>query len=87
MGTDLSFPEVEGPRTPLVRFLNWYLDKLHVAAHTDAQVSIAFLKVINMIAPPPSMLHPRIIARIIKAHLRRDPQGKRIAVEGKRLTT
>lgn len=87
VGTDLSFPEVEGPRTPMVRFLNWYLSKLHEAAHTDAQVSIAFLKVINMIAPPPSMMHPRIVARIIKAHLRRDPQRKRIALEGNHLTT
>lgn len=87
VGTDLSFREVDGPRTPMVRFLNWYLSKLHVAAHSDAHVSIAFLKVINMMAPPPSMMHPRIIARIIKAHLRRDPQRKQIALESKRLTT
>ncbi len=69
VGTDLSFSEVEGDRTPLVRFLNWYVGKLHVAAQTDAQVSIAFLKVINMIAPPPSMMHPSIVWRVLKAHL------------------
>jgi hypothetical protein len=70
VGSDLSFPQIEGPRTPLVRFLNWYIDKVHVAAHQDAQVSIAFLKVINMTAPPPSMLHPRIVWRVIKGNLR-----------------
>jgi 2-polyprenyl-6-methoxyphenol hydroxylase-like FAD-dependent oxidoreductase len=69
VGTDLSFPGVEGEHTPLIRFLNWYVGKLHVAAQRDAQVSIAFLKVINMIAPPPSMMHPRIVWRILKAHL------------------
>lgn len=69
VGTDLSFPEIEGPRTPMVRFLNWYISKLHVAAHQDARVSIAFLKVINMVAPPPSILHPRIVWRVAKAHL------------------
>jgi hypothetical protein len=69
VGTDLSFPDVEGERTPLVRILNWYVGKLHMAAQRDAQVSIAFLKVINMIAPPPSMMHPRIVWRILKAHL------------------
>lgn len=69
VGTDLSFPDVTGERTPLIRFLNWYISKLHVAAQRDAQVSIAFLKVINMIAPPPSMMHPRIVWRILKAHL------------------
>ena len=70
VGNDLSFSEIEGPRTPMVRFLNWYLDKLHQAAHMDDQVSIAFLKVINMSAPPPSMLHPGIIWRVLKANLR-----------------
>jgi 2-polyprenyl-6-methoxyphenol hydroxylase-like FAD-dependent oxidoreductase len=69
VGTDLSFPDVEGERTPLVRILNWYVGKLHMAAQRDTQVSIAFLKVINMIAPPPSMMHPRIVWRILKAHL------------------
>jgi 2-polyprenyl-6-methoxyphenol hydroxylase-like FAD-dependent oxidoreductase len=69
VGTDLGFSEVEGPRTPLVRFLNWYLGQVHRAAHNDAQVSIAFLKVINMIAPPPTILHPRIIGRVLKENL------------------
>jgi 2-polyprenyl-6-methoxyphenol hydroxylase-like FAD-dependent oxidoreductase len=87
VGTDLSFPEVEGPRTLIVRFLNWYLSKLHVAAHTDAQVSIAFLKVINMITPPPSMMHPGIVARVIKAHLHGEPQQQQVTQEGKRVTT
>jgi 2-polyprenyl-6-methoxyphenol hydroxylase-like FAD-dependent oxidoreductase len=69
VGNDLSYPEVEGPRTPLVRFLNWYISKLHIAAHNDAQVSIAFLKVINMVAPPPTMLQPHIVWRVIKGNL------------------
>jgi DNA-binding CsgD family transcriptional regulator len=70
IGNDLCFPEVAGPRMPLVRFLNWYIGKLHIAAHTDAQVSITFLKVINMIAPPASILHPRILWRVMKGNLR-----------------
>jgi 2-polyprenyl-6-methoxyphenol hydroxylase-like FAD-dependent oxidoreductase len=70
VGNDLAYPEIEGPRTPIVRFLNWYISKLHLAAHNDPQVSIAFLKVINMVAPPPSMLHPRIVWRVIKENLR-----------------
>jgi 2-polyprenyl-6-methoxyphenol hydroxylase-like FAD-dependent oxidoreductase len=69
VGNDLGFPEVEGPRTPMVRFLNWYIGKLHLAAHNDAQVSIAFLKVINMTVPPTSIMHPRIVWRVMKANL------------------
>lgn len=74
VGTDLSYPEVEGTRTPLLRFLNWYFGKLHIAAQTDAQVSIAFLKVINMVAPPPSILHPGIVWRVIKGNLQQNQQ-------------
>jgi hypothetical protein len=42
---------------------------VHIAAHHDAQVSIAFLKVINMVAPPPSIMHPRIVWRVMKGNL------------------
>ncbi len=74
VGNDLAYPEIEGPRTPMVRFLNWYISKLHLAAHNDPLVSIAFLKVINMVAPPPSMLHPSIVWRVIKGNLRSHQQ-------------
>lgn len=69
VGNDLSYPDVEGPRSPMVRFLNWYIGKLHLVAHHDAQVSIAFLKVINMVAPPPTLMHPRIVWRVMKGTL------------------
>ncbi len=70
VGNDLGYAEVEGDRTPLVRFFNWYGAMLHRAAHHDAEVSIAFLKVINMVAPPPTMLHPRILWRVLVGNLR-----------------
>jgi flavin-dependent dehydrogenase len=71
VGNDLNFPEVEGPRTPMVRFLNWYIDKVHLAAHHDSQVSVAFLKVINMVAAPPTILQPGIVWRVIRGNLGR----------------
>lgn len=80
VGTDLGFPEVQGPRPPMVRFLNWYISGLHRAAHHDAQVSIVFLKMINMVAPPPTILSPRIVWRVIKANLRADRPRVRILV-------
>lgn len=75
VGNDLSYPEIEGPRTPMVHFINWYIGKLHYAAHNDSQVSVAFLKVINMLAPPPSILRPIIVWRVIKWNLKGD-QGQ-----------
>ena len=85
VGTDLGYAEVEGPRTALVRFINWYVRKVHIAAHEDAEVSIAFLKVTNMLAPPPSILHPRIVWRVIKGNLaarRRDAGNEIVDAEG-----
>lgn len=79
VGNDLNYPEVEGPRTPMVRFLNWYIGKLHLAAHHDAAVSIAFLKVINMVASPPAILRPGIVWRVIKGNLRSSGQEKSTA--------
>ncbi len=67
VGNDLGFPEVKGRRTPVTHAINWYVGKMHAAARRDAQVSCAFLKVINMVAPPPSILHPRVIWRTAKA--------------------
>jgi 2-polyprenyl-6-methoxyphenol hydroxylase-like FAD-dependent oxidoreductase len=75
VGNDLRFPEVEGRRTPMVRFINWYLGKLHIAAQMDARVSIAFLKVINMVASPPSVMHPGIAWRVLKGNVRGQRAG------------
>src|SRR5690606_28603164 len=63
VGSDLRFPEVEGPRSGMVRFVNWYIGKLHHAAHRDPVVSIAFLKVVNLVEPPPSLMRPAIMWR------------------------
>ncbi len=70
VGNDLRFPEVEGPRSPMTRFINWYMAKLHHAAHHDPVVSVAFLKVVNLVAPPPSVLRPGIMWRVLRGNLR-----------------
>jgi hypothetical protein len=69
-GGDLRFPDVEGERTPMVRFINWYLNKLHTAAHADPVVAAAFQKVVSMLAPPSSVLHPRIALRVLWGNVR-----------------
>jgi 2-polyprenyl-6-methoxyphenol hydroxylase-like FAD-dependent oxidoreductase len=70
VGNDLRFPAIEGPRSPLTNFINWYVGKLHHAAHHDPAVSIAFLKVVNLLAPPPSILRPGVVWRVIRGNLR-----------------
>src|SRR5262249_45680120 len=60
VGADLKIPETVGPRSKGVDFINWYLGKLHKAAQRDPAASIAFLRVANLIEPPPSILHPKV---------------------------
>lgn len=69
VGNDLRHPEVAGDRPAMVRFINWYIGKLHVAAQHDVQVTRAFLQVANLMAQPPSLLKPSIVARVIKGNL------------------
>lgn len=53
-----------------VRFINWYVGKLQIAARHDPELSLAFMKVANLFVPPPSLLHPRLAWRVLIGNLR-----------------
>jgi 2-polyprenyl-6-methoxyphenol hydroxylase-like FAD-dependent oxidoreductase len=69
VGNDLRMPEAIGPRGPAVSILNWYMSKLHKAAHHDPVPTLAFHLVANLLAPPPSVMHPRVLARVLWGNL------------------
>jgi hypothetical protein len=71
VGGDLRYEEVEGARSGMVKFINWYIGKLHIAASTDPRVATAFHRVANLLDPPPSILHPGIAWRILQGNLRK----------------
>lgn len=85
VGGDLRIPETIGPRNAGVSFVNWYMSKLHRAAHHDPVVAMAFHKVGNLLAPPPSVMHPRIAARVLWGNLRPRPKTS-TAAESMRVT-
>jgi 2-polyprenyl-6-methoxyphenol hydroxylase-like FAD-dependent oxidoreductase len=68
VGNDLQLSHVEGRRTKMDQFINWYIGKLHIAAREDAELSVAFLRVVNMIDSPASLLHPRLALRILRGN-------------------
>jgi 2-polyprenyl-6-methoxyphenol hydroxylase-like FAD-dependent oxidoreductase len=76
VGTDLRFPEVPGRRTPWVRLTNAFVHRLHAAATRDAALGAAFLRVVNLVRPPTSLLAPNIVLRVLRGSLR----GSRPAV-------
>jgi hypothetical protein len=71
VGNDLRHPQVQGPRSPKVRFINWYIGKLHMAARHDAVLANAFLKVANLTMSPAGLLHPSVVMRVIYGNIRR----------------
>jgi 2-polyprenyl-6-methoxyphenol hydroxylase-like FAD-dependent oxidoreductase len=66
VGTDLRFPEVVGPRSAKVRFVNAYIHRLHVAAMADPVLGAAFLRVINLVDPPYKLLAPGVMLRVLR---------------------
>jgi len=69
VGNDLRHPQVTGARSAKVKFINWYIGKLHKAARHDAEVAAAFLEVANLKAPPERLLHPAVVGRVISGNL------------------
>lgn len=82
VGNDLRHPKVEGPRPAKVRFINWYIGKLHMAARHDAKLATAFLEVANLEAPPAKLLQPAVVMRVIRGNLARRGGGAESAPAG-----
>jgi 2-polyprenyl-6-methoxyphenol hydroxylase-like FAD-dependent oxidoreductase len=70
VGNDLRHPQVKGARPPMLRFINWYIGKLHLAATRDSTLATAFLKVVNLMMPPSSLLSPAIARRVWQGNRR-----------------
>jgi 2-polyprenyl-6-methoxyphenol hydroxylase-like FAD-dependent oxidoreductase len=67
VGNDLRHPKVEGARPARLRFINWYIGKLHLAATRDSTLATEFLRVVNLMAPPSMLLRPAIAWRLRRA--------------------
>jgi hypothetical protein len=66
-----------GRRTVGVKPVNWYLSRLHKAAHTDPVAALAFHRVGNPLAPLPSLMHPPIVVRVLCGNRgRREPHPR-----------
>ncbi|MER0479980.1 FAD-binding monooxygenase [Streptomyces sp. Edi2] len=63
-GGDLRFPEAEGTRTARTKQFSAYLTRYRVAAHHDAELVTAFLRVTNMLDDPSALMTPEIVARV-----------------------
>jgi 2-polyprenyl-6-methoxyphenol hydroxylase-like FAD-dependent oxidoreductase len=63
-GADLALPQVEGRRSVSMRLANWYTDRLWAAAATDPVITERFVRVMNLVDPPASLLSRSLMARV-----------------------
>ena len=71
VGGDLRYDDVDGERTGMGKFVNWYIGKVHIAAAGDPIVARAFHRVANLLDPPPSLMQPAIAFRILQGNMRK----------------
>jgi len=64
-GEDLRFPQVEGKRAPGSALINRYLERVHAVASEDPVVCRHFFDVLNLLAPPPSLMTPQVAWRVL----------------------
>jgi len=85
VGEDFRYPTTSGPKPAGIDLLNRYvaavhratLIDVHRATLIDPEVCRAFLKVMNLIEPPASLMAPRIVLRVVKANRRLREQKAR----------
>ncbi len=69
-GSDRRFPGM-APKPLPERILDRYVDRLLEVAGSDHEVTIAFARVLNLLAPPPSLLAPGVAWRVLGPGSRR----------------
>lgn len=68
VGEDFRFPQTVGKRPAGVDQLNRYVAMVHRATLRDPEVTRAFLRVMNLLAPPASLLAPSVMLRVFRAN-------------------
>ena len=68
VGEDFRYPSTTGPKPFGIDLLNRYVAAVHRATLVDVEVCRAFLKVMNLIEPPASLMAPRILIRVLRAN-------------------
>jgi hypothetical protein len=62
---DLSFPGVQGERPFKVRFGNWFLKRVQIAATHDGAITAQYFTAAGLIAPPESLQRPGFVLKVL----------------------
>lgn len=79
-GEDLRYPGTEGDRPGVfARLVQKYVDQYAKVSYDDELLTLTFIKVLNLAAPPTSLFAPRILWRVLAKSLRRRPESYDLA--------
>jgi 2-polyprenyl-6-methoxyphenol hydroxylase-like FAD-dependent oxidoreductase len=76
-GADFAYRGVEGVKAPGTDLINWYVAHVQRAVIHDRVVYAAFLEVMNLLKPPTSLFHPRVLWRVLGSTLSSRTMGRR----------
>jgi 2-polyprenyl-6-methoxyphenol hydroxylase-like FAD-dependent oxidoreductase len=79
VGSDLTLPEVVGPRPISMRITNAYLERVMTAAETDPVVAGQFMRVTTMVDSPIRLLRPSMLLRSMRAKRGRRTDSQSVA--------
>ncbi|WP_395307568.1 FAD-dependent monooxygenase [Mycobacterium sp. AMU20-3851] len=68
VGSDLTLPEVAGPRPLSMRLSNAYLDWVMTAAESDPTTAVQLLRVTGMLDSPLRLLRPAFVGRVSRVN-------------------
>ncbi|TYB60941.1 hypothetical protein FXF51_29255 [Nonomuraea sp. PA05] len=71
VGADLRLPATHGNPTQKMRLIGAYLDRFHAAAAHDPELTRRFLRVTNLYDPPPALMSPAALVRVLRSGAQR----------------
>jgi flavin-dependent dehydrogenase len=72
-GSDLGYVGVAGKPSLKVRMVNAYVSKLQDVAVRDPRLANAFIRVAGLVDPPPSLMAPRHLLRVLRGSRTAEP--------------
>ncbi|MGI5186187.1 NAD(P)/FAD-dependent oxidoreductase [Dactylosporangium sp. CA-152071] len=65
-GINLSYPGVEGRRTPMLLMMHRYMKALQAAATRDAGLTEVFMRTAALVDPPTALMRPGVIWKVLR---------------------
>jgi 2-polyprenyl-6-methoxyphenol hydroxylase-like FAD-dependent oxidoreductase len=66
---NLSYPRVEGERTPQVLMMHAYMKQVQAVARHDGEVTEALMRAAGLVDPPEALLRPELVWKVLQSML------------------